>query len=142
MNPLRALSESAPVLGLAALLVLPQLGRHESAAGVEVQARNAEVLTAIDAAPYRIGQWIGEDVAVPPAALEILQTNAILSRRFRHLTSGINANLLVVHCSDARDMQGHYPPVCYPANGWILPEGGGRRSIACEGGGGPQDLTV
>ena len=26
--------------------------------------------------------------------------------------------LLVVHCSDARDMHGHYPPICYPAHGW------------------------
>jgi len=25
---------------------------------------------------------------------------------------------MIVHCGDVRDMIGHYPPVCYPANGW------------------------
>jgi len=23
-----------------------------------------------------------------------------------------------VQCRDARDMVGHYPPICYPSNGW------------------------
>ena len=32
--------------------------------------------------------------------------------------------MLIVHCSDARDMQGHYPPICYPANGWVRVEDG------------------
>src|SRR5690606_38872568 len=24
----------------------------------------------------------------------------------------------VVHCKDVRDMEGHYPPICYPSQGW------------------------
>ena len=65
---------------------------------------------------------MGEDVEVPASAVEILHPNAILSRRFRMLTGGATIHLLVVHCSDARDMQGHYPPICYPANGWLMAE--------------------
>ena len=30
------------------------------------------------------------------------------------------ASLLFVHCSDARDLLGHYPPVCYRARGHVL----------------------
>jgi len=28
--------------------------------------------------------------------------------------------VLFVQCRDARDMAGHYPPICYPAHGWTL----------------------
>mgnify|MGYP007071125856 CR=1 FL=1 len=27
-------------------------------------------------------------------------------------------NVAVVQCRDARDMGGHYPPICYPGQGW------------------------
>ncbi|MEO0586651.1 MAG: hypothetical protein AAF078_03335, partial [Planctomycetota bacterium] len=29
-----------------------------------------------------------------------------------------SVQVLIVHCTDSRDLIGHYPPVCYPANGW------------------------
>jgi len=85
----------------------------------------------IDAAPYhehvrqvaaslpiRIGDWLGTDVAVPPAAIEMLQPNVLIHRQYRHLKTGRTASLLLVQCKDARDLAGHFPPICYPAHGW------------------------
>lgn len=85
----------------------------------------------IDAAPYhqhvrqvaaslprRIGDWVGTDTQVPPAAVEMLQPNVLIHREYRHLPSGRTASLLLVQCKDARDLAGHFPPVCYPAHGW------------------------
>ncbi|MFW6061969.1 MAG: exosortase-associated EpsI family protein, partial [Planctomycetota bacterium] len=68
--------------------------------------------------PYTIGDWKGEDVSVPRSAVELLQPNALCSRQYRNQKTGQVLSLLVVHCRDARDMTGHYPPVCYPAHGW------------------------
>jgi hypothetical protein len=31
-----------------------------------------------------------------------------------------SAGVLMVQCTDSRDMLGHYPPVCYPAHGMLL----------------------
>ena len=31
-------------------------------------------------------------------------------------------HVLVVHCGDSRDMNNHYPPVCYPSDGWMAVE--------------------
>lgn len=42
----------------------------------------------------------------------------VVSRRYQNVRTGKVASLLIVHCKDARDLIGHYPPVCYPAHGW------------------------
>ena len=36
----------------------------------------------------------------------------------------VNVSLLLVQVRDARDILGHYPPVCYPAQGWRVRERG------------------
>src|SRR5580658_8411121 len=62
-------------------------------------------------------QWTGTDVPVAAAATELLRPNTILSRDYVSQSTGQTATLLIVDCSDARDLQGHYPPRCYPAQG-------------------------
>ena len=69
--------------------------------------------------PYRIGDWIGLDVEVPPAAVALLKPNVLLNRRFKNPKTGRQVSMLLVQCGDARDLLGHYPPVCYVRNGWI-----------------------
>lgn len=108
----------APVIALFLMVFLPSLNVDELLNQKDALARNEEVAIIFRDAPYRIGDWVGEDIPVPTAAIEILRPNAILSRKFGRLDGGEPADLIIVHCSDARDMQGHYPPNCYPANGW------------------------
>lgn len=108
----------APLIALALLLLLPDTSPAGRVKNEAILLRNAQVARVFRAAPYRIGNWLGEDVEVPSAAIEILRPNAILSRRFERLDDEMSVDLIIVHCSNARDMQGHYPPNCYPANGW------------------------
>jgi hypothetical protein len=68
--------------------------------------------------PYNVGPWLGTEVPVPPSAVTLLRTNVIVSRQYQHVRSGRTASVLIVQCEDARDLIGHYPPVCYPAHGW------------------------
>jgi hypothetical protein len=75
---------------------------------------------ALSTLPLRLGEWKGEPVPIPPAAVRLLRPTAIMSRCYRDESTGESANLLFVHCSDARDLLGHYPPVCYRARGHSL----------------------
>ena len=77
----------------------------------------------MDAFPYQLADWMGTDVPIPTAAMDILNPNSLVSRRYTRLNSDENVVMALIHCSDIRDMQGHYPPVCYPARGWNLEEG-------------------
>jgi hypothetical protein len=86
----------------------------------EIEARNAQVRHAIDGVPFDIGAgWVGEDVPVPADAQEVLGANAIFSRMYT-LAGSEWIHLKVIHCSDSRDMAGHWPPNCYERPGWKL----------------------
>ena len=90
----------------------------EDARGYHRTVREAVALV-----PMEIGPWVGEDVEVQAGALALLKPNGILSRRYRHRSTGWAVSLLIVHCQQAGDMAGHYPPICYPnTGGWQLKE--------------------
>ncbi len=78
------------------------------------------------AVPREFGDWRGADVEVPASAVAMLRPNVILGRRYVQARSGTRVDLMFVHCRDARDVGGHYPPVCYPSNGWRTVEGATR----------------
>jgi hypothetical protein len=86
----------------------------------EVTAYFARVKAGIEDVPLQAGPWLGMDIDVIPAAQELLQPNKILQRRYTNADTGEWFEMLIVHCGDVRDMLGHYPPVCYKANGWSL----------------------
>ena len=91
-----------------------------------------EFATAPDMVSDAVGRvWVGEQIEVPPAAVTMLEPNAMISRRFRRLggdeasasaSDPASLQLLAIHCNDARDLLGHYPPNCYPAMGWKMLE--------------------
>ena len=62
----------------------------------------------------------GRCLPVPEGAAVLLHPNAITSRMYQNMVTGQVITFLVVHCRDARDMEGHYPPVCYAGQGWLL----------------------
>jgi hypothetical protein len=85
----------------------------------EVSRFHASVREAAERFPINSGQWVGREVDLPPSATKLLRPNAIVARQYQSTEhEGISATLLVVQCADIRDMQGHYPPNCYPAHGW------------------------
>jgi hypothetical protein len=68
--------------------------------------------------PSHIGDWMGTDTEVPPAAVEMLHPNVIVSRKYLNIRTGESVQFLLVQVQDARDILGHYPPVCYRGQGW------------------------
>ena len=108
----------APWLTLALLLGMSRVLPNRSEFNPNSQQRKAEVAHAMQSIPMFIGRWVGQDKEVPKEAQKLLRPNAILSRIYTSAASPTTW-IVVVHCSDARDLDGHYPPKCYPAHGWI-----------------------
>ncbi len=89
-----------------------------------VRGYHAGVREAAARFPLDSGQWVGRDVPLPPSATKLLRPNAILARQYQSTErEDLAATLMIVQCADIRDMQGHYPPNCYPAHGWGAGEG-------------------
>ncbi len=82
------------------------------------------VKRAASAIPVRHGEWEGTDIAVPQPAARLLRPNVLFARHYESNRRGLEANLVFVQCTDARDMNGHYPPNCYPSSGWVLDKPG------------------
>lgn len=119
---LRLFAEASPALTIGALLLLPVVLPNHIEITHTAELRQVGLLAAMEAVPYTIGPWIGTDVEVPADAGEMLHTTAILSRRYDRLPRGPMVSVMLVHCTDSRDMLGHYPPRCYPSSGWSKPD--------------------
>jgi hypothetical protein len=83
-------------------------------------AYQARVKQAFAAFPLKSGDWVGKDAAVPVEAVKLLRPNWLMSRQYTNVSTNERCSVLFVDCTDARDLQCHYPPVCYPGQGWKL----------------------
>ncbi len=117
---LKSLRYTAPLMTAGLLLALAIMFPNSTRVDPATLSKLEAVKQAVMAVPYRVGRWISTPIEIPAAAIELLHPNAILSRRFEPIDGGPSINLLLVHCTDARDMGGHYPPNCYRSAGWEL----------------------
>lgn len=86
----------------------------------DAEPYHQRVQLAAEAMPTIIGDWVGSDSQPPQSAVKMLRPNVLISREFLNEKTGRHAALLFVHCKDARDLAGHFPLICYPANGWSI----------------------
>ena len=80
----------------------------------------AHVMAIAASLPHHFGNWHGRDVPLPRSAVSLLQPTVDFCREFTNNRTGQAATLMIIDCSDTRNLTGHYPPNCYPGNGWIL----------------------
>ncbi len=109
----------APVLTLGvlgAMAVQPMF--HGKPA--DADAYHARVRAAQGTVPMDVGEWHGTDVPVQESAFKLLHPNVIISRHYVNGRTGQWFDFLFTQCEDGRDLAGHYPPNCYPGNGWQL----------------------
>ena len=120
-SPVKSLiSGAAPaltVLLLCGILMADKL-RVDPAEAAPFLARTAAAIAAI---PKVSGDWqVQGEWPLAPEVVKLLDVNASLHRRYVNTRTGQSAELLLVQCKDARAMQGHFPPVCYPSGGCRL----------------------
>lgn len=84
----------------------------------DAQPFHAAAKQLINAIPTEFDDYESREIPIPQAAQALLRPNAQFSREYVNKADGRRASFLLVQCADSRDMAGHYPPVCYPANGW------------------------
>lgn len=127
-----------PVVSGAMLVWLLAAGTLNPAPPENTEGYFDDVARTIDRLPYRVGRWIGSDLSsAPPQVLEMLRPNRVLHRGYA--SDGDRFRLVVVHCTDVRDMQGHYPMRCYPATGWTAR---GTERVRATYAGEERDLTI
>jgi hypothetical protein len=114
------LNALAPACAIAAFIAVALLQGWGGPAvdRAEADRRVSVVGSRVASIPYRLGDWVGRDIELPAAALEILHSSAAVSRNYSNLLTGEQARLAIVFCGDVRDMLGHHPPSCYPSSGW------------------------
>lgn len=97
----------------------------DSVARESLMKGRERIRLAIDAIPEALGpsnEWIKVyDEEVPPTQANMLGLTGHLARRYQRL-GGMphRATLFFAHSQDARSMDGHHPPNCYPQSGWTL----------------------
>lgn len=135
-NPIKRLV--IPAISGALLITLLAVGTLNPAPPENVDGYFEDVARTIDRMPYRIGNWTGRDLSTaPPQVLEMLRPNRVLHRGYT--SENDRMRLVVVHCTDVRDMQGHYPMRCYPATGWTPT---GSETVKATYAGQERDLTI
>jgi len=70
--------------------------------------------------PQQVGEWEGTSGELPKEAVALLHPNFYLDRQYVNMEHGWRAGMFLIEAEDSRDMMGHYPPNCYPGNGWVL----------------------
>lgn len=83
----------------------------------------------------RFGDWFGGTEPTSGSAYRLLRPNVIFTRVFTHQDTKERVTFLLVHCKDARDIYGHYPPNCYPGQGWVFDRDKDRLQYDLEFGG-------
>lgn len=120
------------VLVSAVMLTGIGLAGRERIDKAAVERYHQSVKAAAGRFPLDFGSWTGHEVELPPSATQLLRPNAIVAREYQTREhGGVSVTLMLVQCADTRDMQGHYPPNCYPAHGW---EAGGMGASDIEEG--------
>lgn len=117
-NLYHRLSVFAPWVTILVLVAMATVMPARAEMDAQAVQRQAEIAVTLASVPFIIDGWIGADTPVPPEAQKLLRPNAMMSRTYAQ-TGRPRIHVLVVHCSDARDMIGHYPPICYPSAGWL-----------------------
>ncbi|PHQ82590.1 MAG: hypothetical protein COB69_01560 [Phycisphaera sp.] len=134
-----ALRIAVPLVSASLLTILLALGTLNPSPPEGVGVYFETVARTIDKVPYRVGKWIGRDLnAAPPQVLETLRPTRVLHRGYT--ASQDRFRVVIVHCADVRDMQGHYPARCYPATGWS--QVGRHQTISARFAGGQHDVSV
>jgi Protein of unknown function (DUF3485) len=118
----KSIKYASPLGAVVVLVVIIANGGVDARPPRNAEAYFAASAESILSIPYRIGGWYGEDQAVTAPARKLLKPNQVMQRRYTELSSGDRFSLLLVHCKNTRDMDGHYPPICYDRHGWNMIE--------------------
>ena len=68
--------------------------------------------------PLRIGDWVGRELTINAAVIQITDTDDRISRTYSQRGTPSRVSLFVGFGTRMRDLMPHRPQVCYPGAGW------------------------
>lgn len=121
ISPLLSLRTSRMIAPLACLALLAGIAAEarQRPAARDAEPFHARVRQACAAVPESFGDWRSVEDSMPSDVANLLRPNAWSSRTFTNARTCESVNVNIVQCRDARDMTGHFPPLCFASNGWI-----------------------
>lgn len=73
----------------------------------------------LSALPERIGNWVGQDVEIPPNIRRVAGNDASLNRLYKNTLNSQWANMYIAYTARPRTMLDHRPRICYVGGGWV-----------------------
>lgn len=111
-----------PVVGVI-LLALMAMDRKHYRTQSDFAPFHEKAAKAISNWPKRIGCWMGGIETFTDDELRLLQPNAAFKVRYidseHPMDASRNVVVMLIQCAQATNMRGHYPPNCYPAQGYV-----------------------
>ncbi|MGN6506618.1 MAG: exosortase-associated EpsI family protein [Tepidisphaeraceae bacterium] len=108
---------------LLAGMVLEARRYHKEA---DFEPFHARAAAAINGIPLLIGPWMGHEEPLLKEERDVLKPNAYRCIAFSDTRAAAlddpsrRVLLMIAQCRRANDMEGHYPPNCYPARGYAM----------------------
>jgi hypothetical protein len=72
----------------------------------------------LSAFPEQIGNWVGQDVEIPPNIRRVAGNDASLNRLYKNTLNNQWANMYIAYTARPRTMLDHRPRICYVGGGW------------------------
>lgn len=107
-------------LGVAVLLLNTVLHGNERSSDDVINQHRATVVQQVNAIPFAIGDWIGSEKPLHLQEQELLNPIASYRRTYRKLSESPGIDLVIVASSNARNLVGHEPGICFVRQGWKL----------------------
>jgi hypothetical protein len=96
----------------------------------------------LDRVPFAVGDWDGTTVEATPDQLPASEPGTVLLRRYVNRVNGATVTLFLTVGRPGPIVASHTPDSCYPGAGFACDGAVGKRSVAAEGGGRPNQFRV
>lgn len=126
LSQLRLLLTGPVLCGL--MLVGIAVDHRGDKTAVDYEAFHLRAANAVNGIPLTIGAWAGREEPLSDEELRVLKPNAYRCIAYTDTRPIINEPsrrvlFLVTQCRQASNMEGHYPPNCYPSRGFAAVDG-------------------
>lgn len=117
-----ARAESPLLTGVAAvtLLAFPVLQVDARNSRSMIQQHRDEVVQQLEQIPFAVGDWLATEAPLAPQELDLLKPLAAFRRTYSRPGEDGQVTLVVIACSQARDLVGHEPGLCLTRQGWSV----------------------
>ncbi len=98
-------------------LTIPQIRMTDRFGETNISAEQKAKL--LDNVPRKIGDWVGEDMAVDRTVAQTAGAQGAISRQYRNIRTGEKVDLWLI-VGHARPISVHTPDICYRASGFEM----------------------